>query len=333
MKMKKYILLSMLLAAALATACAVDPTEEDDYALDRVMKAWIRVNHPGLSTYGDSGAYVLEMETGNGQAIGDSAYVWAHYTKRKLDGTVLSTNVRQISEQIGEYTVRTDYGSDIWRVDQGYLPIGLEKVLKTMRAGGHASIALPKSASSHDNALYSAFNNYNENYNELIDVAIDTVVTDITDYQDRTMKSWFREHYAVSDTLFDGLYFKKLVEKTAESDTISEGNTAHVRYIGRLMDGRVFDTNIEDTAKFYRLWTNGATYDALDVQYYKTDDSKMSSENSVVTGFARAVCQMNYGETAVTLFRSDLGYGDKGSSPSIPEYSPLVFWLYVEPQE
>ena len=323
----------MLLSAALATACAVDPTEDENYALDRVMEAWIRVNYPGLTTYGDSGAYVLEMDKGNGQAIGDSSYVWAHYTKRKLDGTVISTNVRQLSEQIGEYTVTTDYGSDIWRVDKGYLPEGLEKVIKTMRVGGHASIALPKSASAHESALYSAFNNLTEAYNLLVDVSIDTVMNDITDYQDRMMKTWFREHYAVSDTLFEGLYLKKLIEKTEETDTIPEGNTAHVRYIGRLMDGRVFDTNIEDTSKFYRIWKSGGTYDALDVQYYKTDDSKLSSENSIVTGFAKAVCQMNYGETAVTLFRSDLGYGEKGSSPSIPEYSPLVFWLYIEPKD
>ena len=42
---------------------------------------------------------------------------------------------------------------------------------------------------------------------------------------------------------------------------------------------------------------------------------------------------MNFGETAVTVFNSELGYGEKGKSPSIPEYAPLYFWLYIEPKD
>lgn len=39
---------------------------------------------------------------------------------------------------------------------------------------------------------------------------------------------------------------------------------------------------------------------------------------------------MKNGEKAVTLFNSELGYGEDGKNPSIPEYSPLSFWLYIE---
>jgi hypothetical protein len=42
---------------------------------------------------------------------------------------------------------------------------------------------------------------------------------------------------------------------------------------------------------------------------------------------------MNYDETAVTAFSSDLGYGESGSNPAIPEYTPLSFWLYIEPKD
>ena len=98
------------------------------------------------------------------------------------------------------------------------------------------------------------------------------------------------------------------------------------------MDGRVFDTNIEDTAKFYRIYKSNGSYNALSIEYYRTDTTKFSSANSVVKGFGKGVTLMNYGEKAVVLFNSQLGYGEKGSSPSIPEYSPLSFWLYIEPK-
>lgn len=333
MNLKKYLTLSTLLLAVLLTgACAVDPAEDENYSLDRVMKSWIKVNYPGLTPYGDTGLYLLEMNQGTGAAVGDSAYVWAHYVKRSLDQTVSATNIQSLAEQIGTYTASSDYSSDIWRVDQGYLPDALEKVLKTMRAGGYAKIALPASASSHDNAVYDAFNRLTETSNQIIELTVDTVVTDIYDYQERAMKEWFGKHYARTDTVAEHLYFKKLVEKTAETDTISEGTTVKVRYVGRLLSGKVFDTNIEDTAKFYRIYKSGSTYDGLSIEFYKSDETKFSSANSVVSGFGKAIQMMNMGETAVTLFNSELGYGEKGSSPSIPEYAPLLFWLYIEPK-
>ena len=334
MTSKKYLPLSILFLAILSTgACAVNATEDENYANDRVMTAWIHQNYPGVKSYGDTGAYILGMNAGNGPAITDSSYVRAHYVKRRLDQTIISTNIKSLAEQLGTYSNTSYYGGNVWRVDQGYLPGALETILKTMRGGGQLKVALPVSASKHDYATYTAFNSTAETYNEIIDLAIDTVITDIYDYQARTMKAWFTEHYAVSDTVSENLYFKKLVEKTAETDTIAEGESVKVRYIGRLMDGQVFDTNIEDTAKFYRIWKSGGSYDALSINFYKTDEQKFSSENSVVTGFGKAVTLMNYGETAVTLFNSELGYSEKGSNPSIPEYAPLVFWLYLEPKD
>ena len=333
MSFRKTIFAALFLSGVLAVSCAVSPEEDENYSTDRVMKAWMNVNYPGVRTYGNTGAYVLEMEQGNGPAVSDSSYVWAHYTKRALDQTITSTNIRQLAEQLGSYTATSYYGSSIWQVDKGYLPDALEAILKTMRGGGRAKIALPASASSHDNTLYSAFSGTSESSNEIIDLTIDTVMTNIYEYQERTMKAWFQNHYASTDTLVEGLYFKKLVKKESESDTIPEGNSVSVRYIGRLLDGSVFDTNIEDTAKFYRIWKSDGSYSALSINYYKTDDTKWKSENSVVEGFGRAVLQMNYGEKAVAVFNSTMGYAEKGKSPSVPEYAPLCFWLYIEPKD
>lgn len=332
MSLNKYFLAAMFLAGMLAVSCAVTPEEDSNYASDRMMKSWIKVNYPGTSPYGDTGAYILEMEQGNGPAVSDSSFIRAFYVKRKLDASITATNIRQIAEQTGSYSATAYYGGNTWQVDQGYLPAGLEKVVKTMRSGGHVKLALPVSASSHEFSFYNAFSSTSESENLVIDLTIDTVLSNIYDYQEKTVRSWFQEHYASTDTVKEGLYFKKLIEKTEDADTVVEGGSIKVRYIGRTLDGTVFDTNIEDTAKFYRIWNSSNTYSALSINYYKTDDTKFSSENSVVAGFGQAVLQMNYGETAVAVFNSKLGYEERGKSPSIPEYAPLFFWLYVEPK-
>ncbi len=330
MSFKKLLPILLLPMVFLACSCAVEPEDNSDYFYDRVMKAWLNVNYPGIKPYGDTGAYILSIDRGTGLPVTDSCYLWAHYTKRDLDQVVTSTNIQSLSEQLGEYTASTYYGSDIWRLGQGYLPDALETILKTMHTGGSVKVALPMSASSHDYTLYTAFSNSTESDNLIIDVTIDTVMDDIYDYQGRIMREWFREHYARIDTVADGMYLQKLAE--FPEDTITEGTSVKVWYIGRLLNGQVFDTNIEDTAKFYRIYDSSGSYSSMSFSFYKTDDEKLASENSFVTGFSKALTMMNYGEKAVTLFNSELGYGDKGSSPSIPEYSPLIFWLYIEPK-
>ena len=332
MKLNRTLLVSLLLTASLTISCAVEPDEDSDIVYDHVMAAWMRVNYPAVNPYGTHGAYVLQMDKGDGVSIGDSAYVRVHYTKSTLDGTIVDTNDEDIAKQMGNYAVSSNYAGNTWRLTQGYVPDALEEVIRSMRSGGRATIALPKSASSHDAAMYDAFTSKEEVNNYIFDLAIDTVINDIISYQDKEMQEWFRTHYNSQATIADHLYFKKLVEKTADSDTITEGASINVRYIGRRMDGQVFDTNIADTAKFYRIWSSDNGYSALSITFYKNDDDKFSSDNSVVSGFGQAIQHMNYGETAVTLFNSELGYGENGSNPGIPEYSPLFFWLYIEPK-
>ena len=333
MRIKDLLLATLIPAFLLTAACAVEPQTETYASQDRVMKAWMRHNYPGKTTYGDTGLYVLDMEPGDGPAIGDSAYVFAHYVKSKLDGEIISTNDEGLARQLGTYSVLNHYGSSIWRIDQGYLPDDLETVLHAMKSGGYAKVALPLSASGHALSMYSAFSGTEESYNEILEIEIDTVVNKIYAYQEQVMKDWFQRNYQVSDTAAEHLYFKKLVEKTAESDTISEGHNVSVRYIGRLLNGQVFDTNIEDTAKFYRIWKSTGSYNALTISYYKDDPEQFGNNNSVVDGFGKAIRMMNFGEKAVTVFNSELGYGEKGKSPSVPEYAPLCFWLYIEPKD
>ena len=330
MTLNKTLFPILLLAAVLLTACAVDPESEDNYSNNRVMKAWIERYYPGLQTYGDTGIYVLEMDKGNGAAITDSSYIRVHYTKRSLDGTVSLTNELELSKQLGDYSVANFYGGSTWQVDHGCLPDALEKIIKTMRVGGSLKAAIPASASSHSSSTYDAFSSTSETQNILFEMAIDTVIENIYDYQEEIMRKWFSSHYQIADTTAEHLYFKKLEAHESESDTVAEGATVSVRYIGRLMIGQVFDTNIEDTAKFYRIWDSSNSYNALSIAYYKENEEKFSQENSAVTGFAKAVLQMNYEEKGVTLFNSELGYGESGRNPSIPEYAPLVFWLWIE---
>ena len=58
----------------------------------------------------------------------------------------------------------------------------------------------------------------------------------------------------------------------------------------------------------------------------------MVDESSLVKGFCMALQKMSYGDEAFTMFYSEYGYSASGSG-EIGPYQPLIFWLYVEPEE
>ena len=104
-----------------------------------------------------------------------------------------------------------------------------------------------------------------------------------------------------------------------------------MRYIGRLLDGWVFDTNIADTAKKYGIYDTENDYKALDFKH-SNDIETMEQDNSMVRGFCMALKDMSYGDKAFTMFGSKYGYDYTGKDPIGP-YQPLIFWLYIEPKQ
>ena len=326
MKYSRILLLAFLMAAGLSAASCAVSASSDDSSQDRILKAWININYPGLQAR-PSGVYVLSMDSGSGSAITDSSYVFVHYTRTDLEGTVASTNYREKVAQLGNLESAGYYGSDIWRVDKGFIPEGLEDVIKGLRVGGSARIVMPVSASYVKSSVYDAFPS-NEEANVVYSIFIDDVVSDITAWQEKMLNDFKDANFQYLDSLRGGFYLKKMIE--CPQDTVSEGDDVKVEYIGRLIEnGMVFDTNIQDTAKLYRIYDDSRSYDPMTITY-KAEEEAFFEENNIVKGFGYAIRNMNYGETAICFFLSDLGYGAGGSDPSIPEYAPLCFWIHIQ---
>lgn len=81
------------------------------------------------------------------------------------------------------------------------------------------------------------------------------------------------------------------------------GKVAKIKYTGRFLDGRIFDTNTNTT-------------DSLNIT--------IGSTTGAIQGFLIGVNKMKLGEKATFIFRSALGYGTTGNS-KIPGETPLIF--------
>ena len=325
-----YAAAAAMVLLATALSCSRETPEDISVAYNRQLASWVKLNYGKQIAPDDSGAFILEMVPGTGKPVDSSSFVYAHYVCRDLSGNILSTNYEDLCRQTGRYSATDYYGSDIWQMGMNAVPTCLERALRQLRAGGKVKIALPVGQTAPRVSGYNAFST-SYSFNVVYDIEVDEVEQDVDVRQDELLKEFSRNNFGGADTTASGFYFVPR-SSTPGCDSIPNEREIKVWYIGRLLNGKVFDTNIQDTAKLHRVYNPAGSYEALTITFYK-DLSEFLNQSSYVQGFTYALSKMKFGDTADTFFRSDYGYGAGGNGTSIPEYSPLRFTLYIQPSD
>lgn len=108
-------------------------------------------------------------------------------------------------------------------------------------------------------------------------------------------------------------------------DFIEFDGSANIWYIGRFLDGFIFDTNIEGVLDLI----NNESGNVTSAEEYS---SVSSWENSIyILAWYYAIPQLRYGQWATILTTSRNAYGEATGSSTIPANTPLLFHIYVEP--
>lgn len=124
--------------------------------------------------------------------------------------------------------------------------------------------------------------------------------------------------YGISNKMVDGVYFKQ--EFFANNNIkIEDGDQVKVHYVGRFLDGSVFDTSVEEEAKKSGRYQSNRPYTPLEFTVGK---------GMMIKGFEAGVKMMSLGDKAMVLIPSHLAYGDTGRG-DIPPASPLIFELEI----
>ena len=110
-----------------------------------------------------------------------------------------------------------------------------------------------------------------------------------------------------------GLYY---IEKTkGKGAKPQKGDVVKVNYTGHLLDGTIFDTSDEATAKRAGLYNEKRPYEPIEFPLGK---------GQVIAGWDEGISMMSPGAKAQLIIPSSIGYGEQGAGP-IPPFSPLVF--------
>ncbi len=111
-----------------------------------------------------------------------------------------------------------------------------------------------------------------------------------------------------------GMYFISLREGTGKQ--AEAGKTVKVNYEGQLINGKYFDTSIEEVAKAQGLYDERRTYAPLDFQL---------GTGRVIRGWDEGIAMLKEGGKARLIIPSDLGYGGNPRPGIIQPYNTLIF--------
>ena len=94
------------------------------------------------------------------------------------------------------------------------------------------------------------------------------------------------------------------------------GETVKVHYTGKLTNGKVFDTSVEEQAKIHGKYSPGRQYKPFEFPLGK---------GRVIKGWDEGLALLKVGSKATLLVPSYLGYGARGAGGDIPPNAVLIF--------
>lgn len=333
---RKFIIIAAATAALVLSGCAKQGSINQNSNAKKQLEAWMQLHYPNAKQT-ELGCYIIKDEEGTGPLLGDIytyPFFSMRFTSRDLDGTIYESTEATVAQQLGTYKSYNYYGpvtadrysssdDDVYNV-----PAGVDDIISTMRVGGRRKAVIPGWLMTF--SRYGSSSSYMDNEagtNMIYDIEITDAIYDLFQHQVDSIERYMDHNLVKVDSTIKGLYY---IQETPSSDTTTykSGDVVYVNYIGRLLNGQVFDTNIKDTAKVHGIYSPGKSYESMGVKLaenYKDNTMSGSSGSNLIPGFSYCVSHMKKGERGIVVFYSTLGYGESASGNTIPAYSPLRF--------
>ena len=327
-------LLVAMAAVMAAAGCAKSEKTEPNAADQRYLEAWMQINHPSAAQT-DLGVYVIDEQEGTGAVYDGEPYVYARYVVRTLDGTITSTNIEKIAQQVGSYDKAAYYGPGVWIIAEDMIAAGVQDMIQGMKVGGTRTAVIPSWLMT--TKRYKKPSEYikhsTDNETSIYTVELSAVTENVLDSECDSCEAFAKKYLDGLDSLSYGFYYKQLVEPT-DTNAFPSDTSVYINYTGRLLNGQVFDTTVEDTAKFYNIYSSSATYEPVQITWGEnwseiTMGTSDGSSSSLISGFQKTLWKMRHYEKAVGMFISPYGYGYSGSGSRIPSFSPLLFEIEI----
>jgi FKBP-type peptidyl-prolyl cis-trans isomerase FkpA len=297
--MKKLIYSSILLAGVLLfSGCFRDNSEElkdkERHALNKYLDDHNITQEPTAS-----GLYYIPVTDTIGLSPTLQDVVEFEYTGRLVDGQVFGTTDSVIAKDEDIFYEEIVYGPV--RLILANAISGLAEGFQLMQEGEEATLILPSDIAYGSNTIGLI-----EPYSTLVfDLQLRHVISDPAAYELNLIRDFMdSNNYDVAPTE-SGLYY---IEKVpGDSNLIEYGSGVDLYYKGYFLDGRVFDSNLDENAPL-----------------------KITIPNDyLIKGWNEGLQLMSKGSEGVLIIPYDMAYGELGTQ-FIGPYMTLVFDIKIE---
>ena len=357
MKIKRLFLpVSLAVISLFTVSCAKNAPVGTNDANKRYFDAWLHVNDINVTPTG-RGIYVLEDVPGTGREIIKDGYVYLDYRTSDLEGNITSYTDAATAKLLGEYDPAAYYGPNFIGTYEDNIYAGVADLLLGMKVGGKKKAIIPSWLFSYED--YESESDYlkeaSSSSSAIYEVSVKSFIPDINEWQIDSIGKFFNNDKVLingvpankiftneygwamtpADSVQTGFYYKQLKAPT-DTAAFASDTTIYINYTGRLLNGQVFDTTIEDIAKDYNIYSPSRTYEPVQINWSSeaededyTGITMGSDESEIIGGFALTLWQMRAMEKGIGVFYSALGYDYSGSGKNIPPFSPLMFEIEI----
>lgn len=318
----------LVITMAVISSCVRDYSITMNFGAKKYFDSWVKVHCPDAKMT-KLGAYIMEDEPGTGVLVGDveeHPYIYLTYKTMDLDGNIADYTDSTVAKQMHEFNNSTYYGPKVLSRLNNNLNAGFEDVIKDMRVGGKRKAVVPGWLSVTDR--YSTAQEYLDKCtgdDVIYELEIVDAVLDITQAQIDSIERYLSHNLHKTDSTAWGFYYIQTCPPT-DTTSFKPDDAVYINYTGRLLNGKVFDTSVKDTAKRYGLDLAGS-YNDIKIKIAENyTDYTMGDGNSggMIDGFSYCLSRMRTGEKGIAVFTSNHGY-QGNDSEKIPAFSPLRF--------
>jgi len=150
--------------------------------------------------------------------------------------------------------------------------------------------------------------------NELMDQAVEA----LKNAEEGKLAKYVADKKLTPEKTESGLQY--VIREPGEGDKVIAGDTVAVNYVGSLVSGKIFDTNIQDVAKKNNMLNPMRPYEPMRIHV---------GYDRVIQAWTEGLQLLAKGGKATLLIPSNLAYGERGGGRDIPPYAPLVFEVEV----
>ncbi|WP_243517080.1 MULTISPECIES: FKBP-type peptidyl-prolyl cis-trans isomerase [unclassified Candidatus Cardinium] len=130
--------------------------------------------------------------------------------------------------------------------------------------------------------------------------------------------SYLAKHHMEASSTESGLFY--IIDQPSDGTPVVKNKTVKVHYTGRLLDGSIFDTSLEEVAKANNRYNPQRSYSPLAFPV---------GVGLVIPGWDEGLLLLKKGEKARFFIPSALAYGERGAPPLIPKNAILLFEVEV----